>query len=287
MRESRRILCVGRIYCDLIFPSERLPGWGEEVFADGFACLAGGGAFITAAHLAAFGHSVRLAGSVGAAPPFGEIISRDLTRCGIDGDLLRDGGAAQVTVAVAGAQDRAFLTHRAPDPVSCPDAQDFDHLHVGELQSLIECPALLALARRAGATISCDCGDEAAYPAEADDLIAQLDLFLPSWDEAAALEASGIALDGLPHLVLKKGAEGAQARVDGHWHRHRSTPVEAVDPTGAGDAFNGGYLDGWLRADPVAVCLERGALCGATAVQHLGGWGGCDVAARALAPLAR
>lgn len=271
---SKRVLCVGRIYMDLVFRSPDLPAWGRETFASGFDAMAGGGAFITAAYLTAEGHALRLAGSAGAPEPFGHILRRDLAECRIDGSLLAPGEAAQVTVAVAGREDRAFLTHRDPAPLALPEATDFDHLHVGELSSLVECPGLLDLARRAGATISADCGDEAAYPPGCADLIAGLDLFMPSAAELARLEAAGLDLGAHAHLVVKRGAEGASARMGGEWHHAPAQKAEIRDTTGAGDAFNAGYLSAWLAGAPPAACLARGAALGAAAVASIGGWTG-------------
>ena len=51
------VLCVGRLYCDLIFTDlPRMPTAGTEVFAGGMGLHAGGGAAITAGHLSALGH---------------------------------------------------------------------------------------------------------------------------------------------------------------------------------------------------------------------------------------
>ena len=57
MSDLATVLSVGRLYCDLIFTDlPRMPTMGTEVYAGGFGVHAGGGAFITAAHLAALGH---------------------------------------------------------------------------------------------------------------------------------------------------------------------------------------------------------------------------------------
>ncbi|MEM7568109.1 MAG: hypothetical protein AAF321_12840, partial [Pseudomonadota bacterium] len=55
------VLCAGRLYCDLVFAgAPRLPTLGEEVFCEGLTLDAGGGAFITAAWLAALGRRATL-----------------------------------------------------------------------------------------------------------------------------------------------------------------------------------------------------------------------------------
>jgi sugar/nucleoside kinase (ribokinase family) len=69
---------------------------------------------------------------------------------------------------------------------------------------------------------------------------------------------------------VKLGAEGAVLLVDGDFHRSASRAIEEVDPTGAGDAFDGVLL-GWLArgADPADALREAcaaGAAVAASAV---------------------
>jgi len=45
---------------------------------------------------------------------------------------------------------------------------------------------------------------------------------------------------------------------------------KVVDPTGAGDAFRGGFIAGLSSGLPFEICGRLGALCGAYALEHLG-----------------
>lgn len=266
---TKRFLCVGRVYADLVFRSAELPHWGQEVFCEDFHAVAGGGAFITAAYLRQLGHDVQLAGVAGGAPPFGDIIRQSVTRCGLDDRSLRYSCAAQTTVAIAGASDRAFLTQKAPEPVTIPEQTEFDHLHIGELSSLLECPGLIDLARRQGASVSADCGDQGTYPSEAQNLLEQLDVFLPNEGETQSLKAAGVSLAKVARVVVKQGAKGASTgglSVPAH-------PTAVVDTTGAGDAFNAGFLDGWISGTALDDALRRGVALGAQAVSRMGGFG--------------
>ncbi len=47
-------------------------------------------------------------------------------------------------------------------------------------------------------------------------------------------------------------------------------PREVVDPTGAGDAYRAGFLAGWRRGSPLAVCGRMGSLAATYAVEHYG-----------------
>lgn len=272
----KTILCVGRIYADLIFRSDQLPQWGREVFCEGFQYSAGGGAFISGAYLRALGHHVLIAGVAGAVQPFGDIIARDLREFDLDGSNLQYGRSPQITVALAGAQDRAFLTHRTDLAVTPPQVAAFDHLHIGELETLIECPELINLARSAGATISADCGDQAQFDAATEDLLAELDVFMPSASEFAALKRAGVSLDRVPLLVEKQGAQGAAVHLRGGSAAVHmpAFSCQVVDTTGAGDAFNAGFLDVWLQGGDLREALTKGGELGACAISHLGGAAG-------------
>lgn len=269
---SVRFLCVGRVYADLVFQSRDLPSWGREVFTRGVEAVAGGGAFITAAYLRHLGHPVQLAGLAGGDGPFDAIVRSGIARCDLDARHLTFGAGAQVTVAIAGQEDRAFLTRRVPGPVPLPQATVFDHLHIGELATLIECPDLIGLARRAGASISVDCGDQQGdWPASVPKLLAQVDVFMPNESELSALQGAGLSADEAPLLVVKQGGQGARARTDGKWIAVPAKPAEVVDTTGAGDAFAAGFLGAWRAGATVKAALGQGVQMGALAVSRLGG----------------
>jgi len=107
-----------------------------------------------------------------------------------------------------------------------------------------------------------------------------VDAFLPSLQEVRdlwghedacrlgdALQALGVGAQ----LIVKRGAEGADVLIDGTIVRVPSVTDHVVDPTGAGDAFCGGFLAGLVETrDPIEaavrgtvsasfVCQTRGA----------------------------
>lgn len=272
-----RVICAGRFFADLVFTAvPSLPTLGTETYAGGFAIHPGGGAFITAAWLAALG---RPAGLLSYLPegPFGDTLAPAMAALGVDLSPSRRTGAPQVTAAINVGADRAFLTHRhgpAIPPATVQALRGARHLHVGELATLAEAPDIVAAARAAGLTVSLDCAwDEAAldHPDRLA-LIGSVDLFLPNEVEAERLGHAALAALPRTVTVVKEGPQGSRVlRPGGPWVP--AEPVTPVDTTGAGDAYAAGFLDAWLGGAPLERCLAAGNRCGARAVSAVGGTG--------------
>lgn len=281
------VLSIGRIYCDLIFTGlESLPQPGREVFANNVKIVAGGGAFISAAHFAHVGRMAALVARLGT-DSLSQGISADLSTAGIDLRFLEitaDAGP-QVTVASVIGNDRAFLTHRAGParPSTLDEALlwcDAKHLHIAEYATLHEIPDLVRTAKAAGLTVSLDPSwDEALiYSADLLKSCEGIDIFLPNSDEAQAItdesdarKALDILAEHFPVIALKTGADGAWLR-SGNTEIHvPASKVDVVDTTGAGDAFNAGFIDFWLNGRSMRECLAAGVRSGSLAVQAAGG----------------
>lgn len=76
---------------------------------------------------------------------------------------------------------------------------------------------------------------------------------------------------GVQVIALKDGAKGCTVAVPGQpplpippW------PCHCVEPVGAGDAFNAGFLAGWLQGLPPETCGRMGAVAGAMATETSG-----------------
>lgn len=286
--KSGKILCVGRVYCDLIFTGvDAMPQLGRETFVDSVKLHAGGGGFITAAYLSALGKDVALASNL-PAEPFGSVVAAEVQHMEIDDKFCKTASGdsqPQITVAIVKEGERAFLTKRTgicvPAEIDdCFADPALTHLHIGELTSLIEHPELITLARNSGLSISLDCGwDEEAFKhPNLDRLIGAVDIFLPNSAEAAQLQESGYKLNVAPNTVIKLGADGAELYTNGSHHKRSTKTVHVVDSTGAGDAFNAGFLSAWLDGMNSDVCLDAGNRAGAIAVARIGGASGLSAA---------
>ncbi|WP_322726650.1 sugar kinase [Streptomyces spongiae] len=98
-------------------------------------------------------------------------------------------------------------------------------------------------------------------------------LAVPGTDDPEEL-AQGICALGPGGAVIKLGAEGAYALLDGEEHRQPAVPVTVLDSVGAGDAFVAGYLAELLAGEPPERRLRTAALLGAFAVSTTGDWEG-------------
>lgn len=287
----RRVVVTGPVYCDLVFGGvERLPGWGEEVFAPRLV-VAPGGSAITAVALARLGHDVALAATIGD-DALGTTLRRALEAHGIELAWLvaRADGSTPVTAAVTCSADRAFVTHlgSGAEPVDVGAAlagHRAQHLHVAGFPAALATPTIARDARTAGATVSFDPGWDQhalAHPAVRA-LLREADLVLPNRLEAAQLldvdatlsaeamatQLAALRPDGVS--VVKDGAAGAWGAADGASLHVAPPRVAAIDPTGAGDVFDAGFLDAWWEGAALERCLERGAWFGAHATTAYGG----------------
>lgn len=285
MKEA--VLCLGRLWCDVLFSGlPRLPTLGSEVFAEDVSIAPGGGAFITAAVLAAGGRRAYLLSRLGM-DPLSVSLTPSLSASGVDLaflDRAADAGP-QPTIALIKGAERAFVSRRAGPSrpaslgaaLAAPDAR---HLHIAEVATLFDLPDLIAAAKTHGLTISLDPSWDDALLFRRDflDLCAGIDLFLPNDAEFEAVTGGADLARGLdllarhfPLTIVKRGAEGAMAAKGSERLAVSAPPCVVRDSTGAGDSFNAGFLDGWLAGKPLSDALAQGVAAGSAAVGRIGG----------------
>jgi 2-dehydro-3-deoxygluconokinase len=110
-------------------------------------------------------------------------------------------------------------------------------------------------------------------------LVAAADVALAGEGEWQAFEpdltgralAEAIAARGPSEVVIKRASRGACALGgDGSWVEHAPRPGPDVDPVGAGDAFDAGYLAARLTGASLEDALALGAGCGAAVAGTIG-----------------
>ena len=73
-------------------------------------------------------------------------------------------------------------------------------------------------------------------------------------------------------IVSKKGGpEGALARRGSERFTSPALNVEAIDPVGAGDSFDAGFIHQYVRGADLPTCLAYGNLAGAFSTTRPGG----------------
>lgn len=283
------VLVYGPIFCDLIFTDiPKLPALGEEIFAGDFVLTIGGSA-IVATGLHRLGASVGLIADVGNDPL--SVVARGiLENLGLDCTLIRQHNhpLPQVTVALSFPRDRAFVTcFRQPQDVvdlaALLRAHAAKHLHVCSLLTALQTPNVCQMAHAAGLTISFDPGwdADALHDARLSEIIADVDLFMPNEKELCHLArvddvetavARTLAMMRRGKIILKQGAAGATAYAKNSAPvRVPALPITPVDTTGAGDAFDAGFLRELVRGATLEECMRMGVVCGGLATTARGG----------------
>ena len=72
------------------------------------------------------------------------------------------------------------------------------------------------------------------------------------------------------HLVVTLGDQGAEVISGGETERIPVIPANAIDPTGAGDAFRGGLIKGLAQGVGIRRAVQMGTVCGYFVVQAEG-----------------
>jgi sugar/nucleoside kinase (ribokinase family) len=286
------VAVVGEIYVDHVFTGfTKWPQPGEEVFTHEYVQEIGGGAAITACALGHLQRTITIVGVAGKNEmPW---IVRRLSGCGVDCTGLHstDSGTG-VTVSVSTSIDRLFFTYTGANTrleeylVGDAVLQQLSaarHVHFAFPITAALATRLLEALHGAGCTISLDVGYQVRWLSDAVNLdtCSRVDYLLPN-EREANLIGGGDAHDYLgftalhhwPSGVVKMGAQGALMRGKRGVLHVPALNAEVVDTTGAGDAFNAGFIDGLLDKEPGEECLRRGCLCGGLSTRTAGALNG-------------
>lgn len=277
------LLVFGSINVDLLFQVETLPRPGETVLGRGYELAPGGKGANQAAAAAKSGAQVAFVGAVGD-DEFGRFALEALRRSGADvGHLQTSGARTGVAVIAIDRQGENQITVGSGANLEVRAEQVGDDLLAGTSTVLCqnelrpeETFALIRRAKAAGCRTILNLAPAGEVPGA---VLYDLDVLVVNEVEAAA--AAGVSTRSDPAdlarslarslarkhdlaCVVTLGAAGAIAMTPGGGHRVETLAIQAVDTTGAGDAFVG----------VLAAALDQGhtlerALCRASVAAGL------------------
>jgi sugar/nucleoside kinase (ribokinase family) len=290
MSASPRILVIGDVMTDVIVRPEGPLALGSDRRA-AIKFQPGGSAANQAAWLAAFGAKVDFVARVGLTDVESE--TARLKAIGVAphlvGDSRRETGRLVSLIGANG--ERSFLTDRGAN----------EALEAGDIpDTLIEGAALIHLsgysffAPSPRAAVLDTMGRVKDKPISVDPASAEFlrevgaDTFLsltqgasilfPNAEEASILAGSddpetqcARLAARYPLVVIKRGAAGAEAAQGARRWRAPAPKIEAIDTTGAGDAFVAAFLAARLSGADIEAALKRAAAAGAAASTVVGG----------------
>lgn len=278
-----KLICAGEAFDDLIFVGlERLPELGEEIKTDRFTTTIGGGAVITAVNAARLGMDTTLISAVSDAAAARLKSERVTVR-----NLRKSNEPHAITAALSTADDRAFVTYNGVNAKLeerlarvLPKAAA-THVHLCFYPH--DCGYWTRVAHRfrsRGITTSWDFGwnEPLSNDRGLADLIDALDFVFVNEHEARLYTGEPTIEASLTHwrqrtaiTIIKIGKEGAVWVTPGREIHVAAPRVKVVDTTGAGDAFNAGFLVAWMRGKSPEQCLRAGNKSGAASTRKAGG----------------
>jgi sugar/nucleoside kinase (ribokinase family) len=277
------LLALGEAFDDLIFLGlDRLPRTGEEVKTSTFVRTLGGGAVITAVA------AVRLGLPVGLVSALGDEAATRATAEGVRTTNVREpGDPPAITAVLSTRANRSFVTfngvndHLEPRLVAAVRDANARHVHFAFYpRDCGQWADIVSRCRERGSTTSWDFGWNEGLLGDRGfaRLINALDYVFVNEQEAAlytrrlTLADAKAAWSSHPrNVILKLGAKGSQWIGSGLDIAVPAIRVKTVDTTGAGDAFNGGFLVALLRGHSPKTCLRLGNFVGGMATRAAGG----------------
>jgi sugar/nucleoside kinase (ribokinase family) len=275
---------------DLVALVEHYPPTNSKQRLEQFAELPGGQMATAAAVCARLGWRARYVGSFGS-DRFAAAGRQSLVAEGVDVAAAWDvpGATSQFAIVIVDRStgERTVIWNRHPGLAIAPGRVPREAVTSGRVL-LVDCH------ETAGAAQAARYARAAGIPTVVDvekvrdgiaDLLREIDVILAAQQFPSALTGygePGRAIEamarefGAPLVAVTLGDEGSLAWYQGREVRTPAFPVACVDTTGAGDAFHGGFVAGWLRnpSADVSDLLEYANAVAALNCRGLGARGG-------------
>ncbi len=283
------IFVVGSVNVDLVLQVPHLPTIGETVLGGKFLQTDGGKGANQAIAAARLGRPATLIAAIGF-DTFGQDALAELRREGVDVSAISTvSEATGIAVILVDSEGRNLIgvASGANGSLTADDVRKGlqgrlqpGDVVVGNLE--VGDAAVLAAGRAAR-----ECGawfvlnPAPARPIQLD-LLAVCDVLTPNEVEIHGLgfaEPEDALAAGVGALIVTLGSNGADLYRRGHEKVHQSAfPMNVVDTTGAGDAFNAGLAVALAERQPLEVATRWAAAAGSLATQALGAHAGFPTA---------
>jgi sugar/nucleoside kinase (ribokinase family) len=287
------ITIAGELNLDLILyglPEQLQPE--RELLADRMMLTLGASSAIVAHNLSALGSRVGFQSRIGD-DPLGALALERLQHGGVDTSRVRHAPGAittGLTVILHHQSWRNILTYAGTiaelkfEDLDLDYLSDSRHFHLSSyyLQRALrpKVGELFEFLKSKGLTISLDTNDdpEDRWEGNLKDVLQYVDVFLPNEREAckaAKTDDLQTAIrelsDLVPLLVVKMGRQGAIAQRGSERFTSAAKLVDTVDPVGAGDSFDAGFLHEYVQGADIPTCLANGNRAGALSTTRPGG----------------
>jgi ribokinase len=271
---KKPVVVVGSINIDLVANTEKIPVEGETVLGKSFRIHLGGKGANQAVAVARLGYPVCMVGRLGD-DSFGAQLKAHLESAGVDvaGVAISPGTSGVAMIVVAEKGENSIVITPGANALLTPEDVDANieiirsaGIVLTQLEIPIETVRHLAeICSRENVPLILDPAPAKELPP---DLLQNVEWFTPNEIEAAFFvgNSSGVADtlspapmaqrllgNGMRGVVLKLGSRGAYlASATGQTAFLDPFPVEPIDTTAAGDAFNGAFATGLMfRMEPV------------------------------------
>ena len=282
--KKRFIAGCGGVNVDLIFSGlERIPAEGEELYGKKFSMMLGGGTPGTLVLLSRLGIPVRLQTGLGE-DFFSRFAALELEKESMEVCNLcqgTDGIPVNISAVAVTPGDRTFVSFSDGIGKTEETARKIYEASRGAEICMMDTayPEVYEQLKREGSRIALDMGWSDTLSLETcAHLLKLADYYTPNRKEALKItgrstpeEAARVLAEYLETVVIKLDAEGCLIYQNGEFRRIPVIPgIEAVDSTGAGDAFLAGYLYGVYQGCDVAKSVLFGNLTGGMCVTEEG-----------------
>lgn len=288
------VLCLGILVADVVGkPIDKMPEKGKLALVDTMELHTGGCASNTGYALSKLGISTGLMGKVGN-DGFGDFIINYMKNAGLDMRGVKRSKTTNTSatmVMVSSDGERTFFHYLGANAELSYDDIDFDivkEAKILQISGTFLMPSfdgeptakVLKKARELGIITSLDTAwdSKGNWMKLLEPCLEHIDIFLPSFEEAKMItgkdtppEITEVLLSyGIGTVILKMGEKGSYVRTKDKEEYIPIFKVEAVDATGAGDAFVAGFLAGICKGMDHFESAKLGNAVGACCVTAIG-----------------